>query len=210
MFQRLRQILMLLAMVAAPAMAQANLMPPDQLVHQIAQDTYTYVNQDGNLQKGDTVKLIDWAEKTVLIYFDFNRMTKLAVGKDWRQATPDQKKQLEQEFRRLLVRTYANAFIGVNKNQTIEYKPFKMSGDESEVVVKTMIIRPGAKPLDINFSLEKGASGWKVYDIVVAGVSLITNYRDTFAQEVHANGIDGLIKMLADKNRQLEQKAKAS
>lgn len=210
MLQRLRQILLLLSVCVTSALAQANIMPPDKLVYQITQDTYVYVNQDASLQKGDTSKLIDWAEKSVLTNFDFNRMTRLAVGKDWRQATPEQKKLLVQEFRRLLVRTFANAFISVNKNQTIEYKPFKMSGDEHEVVVKTLIVKPGAKPLDVNFSLEKGTDSWKVYDIVLAGVSLITNYRESFGQEINANGIDGLIKMLAEKNRQLEQKAKAS
>ncbi len=168
------------------------------------------MNQDASLQKGDTTKLIAWAEKSILMNFDFNRMTRLAVGKDWRQTTPEQKKLLAQEFRRLLVRTYANAFLSVNKNQTIEYKPFKMNGDETEVVVKTMIVKPGAKPLDVNFSLEKGTDSWKVYDITVAGVSLITNYRESFAQEINANGVEGLIKRLAEKNRQLEQKAKAS
>lgn len=210
MFQRLRRTLFLLCMFAAPALAQANIMPPDKLIYQITQETYVYVNQDTSLQKGETTKLIEWAEKSVLTNFDFNRMTRLAVGKDWRQATPEQKKQLTQEFRRLLTRTYANAFISVNKNQTIEYKPFKMTGDENEVVVKTMIVKPGAKPLDVNFSLEKGADSWKIYDITVAGVSLITNYRESFSQEVHTNGMDGLIKMLVDKNRQLEQKPKAS
>ena len=210
MLQRLRQLLLLLCVCAAPVLAQANIMTPDKLIYQITQETYVYVNQDASLQKGDTTKLIEWAEKSILMNFDFNRMTRLAVGKDWRQTTPDQKKLLVQEFRRLLVRTYANAFISVNKNQTIEYKPFKMNGDETEVVVKTLIVKPGAKPLDVNFSLEKSSDSWKVYDITVAGVSLITNYRESFAQEINANGVDGLIKMLSDKNRQLEQKAKAS
>lgn len=210
MLQRLRQLLLLLCVCAAPVLAQANIMTPDKLIYQITQETYVYVNQDASLQKGDTTKLIEWAEKSILMNFDFNRMTRLAVGKDWRQTTPDQKKLLVQEFRRLLVRTYANAFISVNKNQTIEYKPFKMNGDETEVVVKTLIVKPGAKPLDVNFSLEKSSDSWKVYDITVAGVSLITNYRESFAQEINANGVDGLIKMLTDKNRQLEQKAKAS
>ena len=210
MFQRLRRTLFLLCMIATPALAQANIMPPDKLIYQITQETYVYVNQDTSLQKGETTKLIEWAEKSVLTNFDFNRMTRLAVGKDWRQASPEQKKQLTQEFRRLLTRTYANAFISVNKNQTLEYTPFKMAGDEHEVVVKTMIVKPGAKPLDVNFSLEKGADSWKIYDITVAGVSLITNYRESFSQEVHTNGVDGLIKMLIDKNRQLEQKPKAS
>lgn len=210
MFQRLRQILMVLCTFAAPVLAQANMMPPDQLVRQITQETYVYVNQDTALQKGDTTKLIDWAEKSVLTSFDFNRMTRLAVGKDWKQASPEQKKLLVQEFRTLLIRTFANAFIGINKNQTIEYKPFKMAGDENEVVVKTLIVKPGAKPIDVNFSLEKGAESWKVYDIVLAGVSLITNYRESFAQEIRANGVDGLIKMLSEKNRQISPKANAS
>ena len=190
-------------------MAMANVVPPDQLVKQITQETYVYVNQDAALQKGDTSKLIEWAEKSVISNFDFNRMTRLAVGKDWRQATPEQKKALVQEFRVLLVRTFANAFIGITKNQTMEYLPFKMNGDEHDVVVKTLILNPGRKPVDVNFSLEKSTESWKVYDVVLAGVSLITNYRESFTQEIRANGIDGLIKTLSDKNRQAAEKAKA-
>ena len=192
------------------SIAHAELMPPDQLVKQIAQETYVYVNQDTSLQKGDISKLIDWAEKSILKDFDFNRMTRLAVGKDWRQATPEQQKQLVQEFRKLLIRTFANAFIGIKKDQTIEYKPFKLNPEDQSVVVKTLIVKPGAKPIDVNFSMEKMTDSWKVYDVSMAGVSMITNYRDAFSQEIHTNGVDGLIKMLAEKNKQLEQKGKAS
>lgn len=209
MIRYLRRIL-LLACMAVSTLAFANIVPPDQLVKQITQETYVYVNQDPALQKGDTTNLIAWAEKSVLSSFDFNRMTRLAVGKDWRQATPEQQKLLIQEFRALLIRTFANAFVGITKNQTLEYLPFKMNGDEKDVIVKTLIIKPGRKPVDVNFSLERGAETWRVYDVVLAGVSLITNYRESFTQEIRANGIDGLIKQLADKNREAAQKAKAS
>ena len=205
----LRKFVLLLGLFLATAV-HAEVVSPDQLVKQITQETYLYVNQDTSLQKGDITKLVEWAEQSILKDFDFNRMTKLAVGKDWRQATPEQQKQLTHEFRKLLIRTFANAFVGIKKEQTIEYKPFKLNPDEQTVVVKTLIVKPGAKPIDVNFSLEKLADSWKVYDVTMAGVSLITNYRDTFSQEIHTNGVDGLIKMLAEKNKQLEQKSKAS
>lgn len=211
--QPLRKCLQLLALLVGlffASLAQAEVTPPDQLVKQITQETYVYVNQDASLQKGDISKLIEWAEKSVLKDFDFNRMTKLAVGKDWRQATPEQQKQLVHEFRKLLIRTFANGFVGIKKEQTIEYKPFKLNPEDQTVVVKTLIIKPGAKPIDVNFSLEKMPDSWKVFDVTMAGVSLITNYRDAFTQEIHTNGVDGLIKMLAEKNKQLDQKSKAS
>lgn len=211
--QPLRKCFQLLALLVGlffTSLAQAEVTAPDQLVKQITQETYAYVNQDSSLQKGDITKLVEWAEKSVLKDFDFNRMTRLAVGKDWRQATPEQQKQLVHEFRKLLIRTFANGFIGIKKEQTIEYKPFRMTPEEQSVVVKTLIVKPGAKPIDVNFSLEKMPDSWKVYDVTMAGVSLITNYREAFTQEIHANGVDGLIKMLTEKNKQLDQKSKAS
>lgn len=204
-----RNLLVSLTLLAASAV-YATVVPPDQLVKQITQETYVYVNQDPALQKGDTSKLIEWAEKSILTSFDFNRMTRLAVGKEWRQASPEQKKLLTQEFRFLLIRTFANAFVGIKKSQTMEYMPFKMNGEENEVIVKTLIVKPGTKPIDVNFSLEKTPENWKVFDVTMAGVSMITNYRESFTQEIRANGIDGLIKMLAEKNRQSVQKANAS
>lgn len=205
----LRHVLLLLGMCLA-SLSFADTVPPDQVVKQITQDTYVYVNQDATLQKGDTTKLIAWAEKSVVSSFDFSRMTRLAVGKDWRQATPEQQALLIAEFRTLLIRTFANAFIGITPNQKLEYLPFKMHADEKSVVVKTLIVKPSTKPVDVNFSLEKTPEGWRIYDVVLAGVSLVTNYRESFAQEIRANGIDGLIKQLSDKNRQAAQKAKAS
>lgn len=205
----IRKLFLIFGLMLA-TLAHAEGVPPDVLVKQITEETYVYVNQDPSLQKGDISKLVEWAEKSILNQFDFNRMTSLAVGKDWRHATPEQKKQLVAEFRRLLIRTFANAFVGIKKEQRMEYKPFKMNPDDQTVVVKTLIIKPGAKPLDVNFSVEKTNDGWKVFDVTLAGVSMITNYRDAFTQEIHTHGIDGLIKMLSDKNKQLDQKGKAS
>ena len=130
-------------------------------------------------------------------------MTALAMGRDWNKASPEQKKRLSEEFKTLLVRTYANAVTSY-KNQTVAYKPTRLQGGETDVVVKTEILQPGNKPVQLDYALEKQGDSWKVYDVIVAGVSLVTNYRDTFTQEVRANGIDGLIQMLANRNKQLE------
>jgi len=125
------------------------------------------------------------------------------MGKDWNKATPEQRKQLSDEFKTLLVRTYSNALTGY-KDQTVRYKPTKMQAGDAEVVVKTEVVQAGNKPIQLDYSMEKLAEGWKVYDVIVAGVSLVTNYRDTFGQEVRANGVDGLVKMISNKNKQLE------
>jgi phospholipid transport system substrate-binding protein len=130
-------------------------------------------------------------------------MTMLAVGKDWRKASPQQQQQLTAEFKTLLVRTYSNALTSY-KNQKVVYKPFKMDADETDVLVRTEVLQPGSKPVQLDYSLEKLESGWKVYDVVVAGISLVTNYRDQFAQEIRAGGVDGLIATVAAKNKSLE------
>ena len=130
-------------------------------------------------------------------------MTRLAVGKDWRQASAEQKTVLTHEFKNLLVRTYSNALTQY-RNQHIDFKPLKAKPEDTDVVVRTEVRQPGAKPVQIDYNLEKQGDDWKVYDVMVAGVSLVTNYRDSFGQEVRNGGIDGLIKSLKDKNKQLE------
>ena len=130
-------------------------------------------------------------------------MTGLALGRDWNKATPDQKRVLTQEFRTLLVRTYSNALTAY-RDQTVEYKPFKMAPGDTDVTVRTQVNQKRGKPIQLDYVLEKEADGWKVYDVVVAGVSLVTNYRSSFSQEVHSNGMDGLIKMLQAKNKALD------
>ncbi|WP_153162382.1 phospholipid-binding protein MlaC [Zoogloea sp. 1C4] len=183
--------------------ALADTVAPDALVKGVTDDVITIVRQDKAIQSGDTRKAVELVETKVLPYFDFAHMTRLAVGKDWKQASADQKAQLTQEFKTLLVRTYSNALTQY-RNQQIDFKPLKAKPEDTDVVVRTEVRQAGAKPVQIDYSLDKQGDNWKVYDVMVAGVSLVTNYRDSFGQEVRAGGIDGLIKSLKDKNKQLE------
>lgn len=175
---------------------------PDALIKKVTDDVLTIVRQDKDIQNGNTAKAIELVEAKVLPQFNFQRMTSLAMGRDWNKASPEQKKTLALEFQTLLVRTYSNALTSY-KDQSVRYEPTKMAEGDTDVVVKTKIVQPGGKPIQLDYSVEKQADGWKVYDVIVAGVSLVTNYRATFNQEVRANGVDGLIKMLSDKNAQL-------
>ena len=197
----LLSLLLGVLMLCASAFAQEE--SPDALIKKVTDDVLTIVRQDKDIQGGNTKKAIALVEAKVLPHFNFLHMTALAVGRDWREATPEQKKQLAEEFKTLLVRTYSNALTGY-KDQTIRYKPTKMQNGDTDVLVRTEIVQSGAKPIALDYSVEKLPDGWKVYDVVVAGVSLVSNYRDTFAQEIRANKIDGLIKMLAAKNKQNE------
>ncbi|MBN9696991.1 MAG: ABC transporter substrate-binding protein [Zoogloea sp.] len=181
---------------------------PDALVKSVTDDVITIVRQDKAIQSGDTRKAVELVETRVLPYFDFAHMTRLAVGKDWKQATPEQKAVLTQELKTLLVRTYSNALTQY-RNQQIDFKPLKAKPEDTDVLVRTEVRQPGAKAVQIDYNLEKLADGWKVYDVLVAGVSLVTNYRDDFGKEVRAGGIDGLIKYLKDKNKQLDTPATA-
>lgn len=187
-------------LVAATAQAQET---PDVLIKQVTEDVLEIVRNDKDIQAGNTQKAIDLVDKKVLPHFDFLHMTALALGKDWRKATPQQQQQLTAEFKTLLVRTYSNALTGY-KNQKVVYKPFKMNAGETDVLVRTEVLQPGSKAVQLDYSLEKKESGWKVYDVTVAGISLVTNYRDQFAQEVRNGGVDGLIATVAAKNKSLE------
>ena len=186
---------------SSPVLAQEE--SPDALIKRVTDDVLTIVRADKDIQGGNTKKAIDLVEAKVLPHFNFQRMTALAMGRDWNKASPEQKKRLSEEFKTLLVRTYSNALTSY-RDQTIRYKPTKMQAADTDVVVKTEIVQPGNKPIQLDYSVEKLDNGWKVYDVVVAGVSLVSNYRDTFNQEVRANGVDGLIQMLVGKNKQME------
>ena len=183
--------------------AFADAIAPDALVKSVTDDVITIVRQDKAIQSGDTRKAVELVETKVLPYFDFAHMTRLAVGKDWKQANADQKAVLTNEFKTLLVRTYSNALTQY-RNQQIDFKPLKAKPEETDVVVRTEVRQPGAKAVQIDYNLEKQGDNWKVYDVMVAGVSLVTNYRDSFGQEVRSGGIDGLIKSLKDKNKQID------
>jgi len=186
--------------LAASACAQET---PDVLIQQVTEDVLDIIRKDKDIQSGNTQKVIDLVDKKVLPHFNFQRMTALAVGKDWKKATPPQQQQLTQEFKTLLVRTYSNALTGY-KNQKVVYKPFKMNAGETDVLVRTEVLQPGSKPVQLDYSLEKIEAAWKVYDVTIAGISLVTNYRDQFGQEVRNGGIDGLIATLVNKNKSLE------
>jgi phospholipid transport system substrate-binding protein len=194
---------LLLGLVLSVSAAFAQEESPDALVKKVTEEVLTIVRQDKDIQSGNTRKAIELVEAKVLPHFDFRRMTALAMGRDWNKANAEQKKRLTDEFNVLLVRTYSNALTSY-KDQTVRYKPTKLPGGDADVVVKTEILQPGGRPIQLDYALEKQPDGWKVFDVIVAGVSLVTNYRDTFNQEVRANGVDGLIKMLSDKNKQLE------
>ena len=189
------------ALTFSAAFAQED--SPDALVKKVTDEVLTIVRQDKDIQSGNTKKAIDLVEARVIPHFNFQRMTALAMGRDWNKASPEQKTRLSEEFKTLLVRTYSNALTSY-RDQTLRYKPFKMQPGETDVVIKTEIVQPGAKPIQLDYSLEKQGNDWKVYDVIVAGVSLVSNYRDTFNQEVRANGVDSLIQMLANKNKQME------
>jgi phospholipid transport system substrate-binding protein len=188
-----------------PAAAQDG-QAPDALVKDVTQDVIEIVKQDKDIQSGNTKKTIALVEQKVLPNFNFTRMTALAMGVNWRKATPEQQKLLVDQFRTLLVRTYSTALTSY-RNQKIEFKPLRAQPADTDVTVRSEVRQSGSEAITIDYSMEKTPSGWKVYDVVVGGVSLVTTYRDTFANEIRNAGVDGLIKTLSDKNRQLETKS---
>ncbi len=179
-------------------------LPPDVLAKNTTQEVLAILRADKDIQSGNVQKIYDLVEAKVLPHFDFNRMTQLAVGKHWNAATPLQKQSLVKEFRALLVRTYSTSLTAF-KDQAIEFKPFSMKPDETEVTVQTEVKQPGGKPIPINYDMYKTAFGWKVYDVSIDGVSLVINYRSSFASTIRQSGIDGLISTLESKSRSVEK-----
>lgn len=185
-----------LAGLALPAFAQE---APDALVKRVSQEVIQIIKSDPKVQAGDQARISEVIESKLLPYFDFERMTALATGRWWRGATPDQKKRLTDEFKTLLVRTYSGA-LNQYRDQTIDYKPLRADPGATDVTVRTDAVRSGQNPVQIDYGMEKTASGWKAYDVIVGGVSLVTNYRDEFNSQIQQGGIDGLIKALVAKN----------
>lgn len=187
----------LMAMVSSVALAQQ--VAPDALVKSITTEVIDIIKQDKDIQAGNSKKIADLVEKRILPHFSFGRMTQIAMAVNWRRATPDQRKQLTDEFRTLLVRTYSNA-LALYRDQRIDFRPLHMRPTDDDVTVKSEVRQKGKQPVTLYYDMEKTAAGWKVYDVKVGGVSLITNYREDFAAQVRESGIDGLIKTLASKN----------
>ena len=172
---------------------------PDVLVKSTADEVLTIVKKDKDIQAGDQKKIFALAEEKILPNFDFDRVSRMVLGKNWSRASKEQQDAFQKEFRSLMLRTYATA-LGKYRNQTINYKPLRAEPSDKEVTVKTEILQPGGQPIAVDYSLEKTGEAWKVYDIVIEGVSLVTNYRGQFSNEIRQSGMDGLIQKLADKN----------
>jgi phospholipid transport system substrate-binding protein len=186
-------------LAAAPLLAQAEAVAPDALIKQISTEVIDTVKSDKAIQAGDVGRIVSLVDSKVMPSVNFQRMTASAVGRYWRTASPEQQKRLQEEFKILLVRTYAGALTQV-KDQVIQLKPFRAGADETEVVVRTEI-RGKGEPIQLDYRLEKAGEGWKIYDVNVLGVWLVEQYKNSFAQEIGAIGIDGLIGKLAEKNK---------
>ena len=186
-------------MLAFTSLAMAEV-AADAFVKTTAEEVLTIVKNDKDIQAGDQKKIYALAEEKILPNFNFDRICSLVLGKNWGKASKEQQDAFQQEFRSLMIRTYASA-LSKYRNQKIDYKPLRGKPGDSEVTVKTEIVQPGGQPIGVDYSLEKNGDSWKVFDIVIEGVSLVTNYRGQFSNEIRQSGIDGLIKKLSDKNK---------
>ncbi|MDO5102772.1 MAG: ABC transporter substrate-binding protein [Lautropia sp.] len=180
---------------------------PNDFIDQLSNGVLADVQKDTALKQGDLSSISQLVDERLMPHVNFERMTALTVGRPWRQATPAQREALMREFRVLLIRTYANAFAQV-KNQKIQMRPFRGDASQKEVIVRSQVVQPGAEPLQLDYRLERAGDAWRIYDVNVLGVWLVQTYRNQFAQEISASGIDGLIKSLAAKNAKAKQQIK--
>ncbi len=182
---------------------------PDALVKRISQEVIDTAKTNKEIQSGNQKPVLDLVEAKVLPHVDFPRMTALAAGRYWRDATPEQQKQLIKEFRALLVYTYSGAIAQI-KDQRVEFKPLRVNPSDSEVEVRSQVLQARGEPIQLNYRLEKTPTGWKIYDVNVLGAWLVETYKSNFASEISKGGIDGLIKTLSDRNKRLAASATKS
>lgn len=187
---------------AATAVTAAAQEAPDVLVKRISEEVMAIAKSDKEIQNGNSRRVQQVVEEKILPHVDFQRMTSLAAGRHWREATPDQQKQLTTEFRSLLVYTYSGAISQI-RDQKLEYRPLRADPADTEVIVNTQVIQARGEPIQLSYRLAKSSNGWKIYDINVLGAWLVETYKGSFATEISKGGIDGLIKTLADKNKKL-------
>jgi phospholipid transport system substrate-binding protein len=187
---------LVMSVAAATVMAQTT---PDALIKQVSTEVIDTIKADKAIQAGDIGKIIALVDAKVMPHVNFQRMTASSVGRHWRTATPEQQKKLQDEFKTLLVRTYAGALTQV-KDQTVQLKPLRAAAEDTEVVVRTEVKGKG-EPIQLDYRLEKANADWKIYDVNVLGVWLVEQYKGQFAQDISANGIDGLITKLAERNK---------
>jgi len=205
-----------LIMTAAVAVSASALAPaaiaqeaPDVLVKRVSNDVINAVKSDKDIQGGNRQKIIDLVNSKILPYVDAQKMTAQAAGRYWRQASPEQQKQLSEEFRTLLVYTYSGALSQI-KNETVEFKPFRADPADTDVEVRSQVNLTRGEPITLNYRLSKSAQGWKIYDLNVLGAWLVQTYQSTFSSEIGKTGIDGLIKKLRERNQQLASKPLAA
>lgn len=197
--KRLSSLILGFVLFSLSALALANV-PADVFVKGVADDVLTIVKKDKDIQSGDQEKIFALAEEKILPNFNFDHVCRLVLGKNFSKASKEQQEAFQREFRTLLIRTYASA-LSKYRNQTIEYKPMRDISDDKQVTVKTQILQPGGQPIGVDYTLEQMGDVWKVYDITIEGVSLVTNYRGQFSNEIRQGGMDGLIQRLVEKNK---------
>jgi len=185
---------------------KADMLAPDALARAVSDEVLVLIRADKELQAGNKQKILELVEAKVLPHFSFASMTRLAMGRHWRAASAAQRQRLTDEFRTLLIRSYTAALTQY-RNQTVDYKPLRMAANDTDVVVQSLVRKPGAAPVAIDLSMEKTNAGWKIYNVKVEGISLVENYRNTFNTEIQKHGVDGLIQSLVDKNRSNAQAA---
>ncbi|MBU3555799.1 MULTISPECIES: MlaC/ttg2D family ABC transporter substrate-binding protein [Polynucleobacter] len=203
-YKRITQYLVAcLLLISSAVFAQApdQATAPDALIKMVVSDVMASVKSDPDIQKGNIPKIVDLVEKKIVPYTDMRRTTEMAMGPNWKKATPEQQNQLVLEFKNLLIRTYSGALSQL-RDQTVQFKALRAAPDDKEVVVKTVVLGRG-DPVPLDYRLEKTDKGWKVYDMNIMGVWLVEAYRNQFSNQISQNGIDGLVKFLQDRNKQL-------
>jgi len=190
------------ALVLGIGMVQAqDVKTPDGLIKFVVEDVLIVIKNDKAIQSGDFRKINALVDEKILPYSDFQKTTRMSMGRNWSKASPAQQDQITQEFKILLIRIYGGALAQI-KDQKMQYKPFRSSPDDTDVIVRTAILGKG-DPIQLDYRLEKGANGWKVYDINILGAWLVESYRNQFNDQISKGGIDGLIKFLQDRNTAL-------
>jgi phospholipid transport system substrate-binding protein len=175
---------------------------PDVLIKRVSEEVLAIAKTDKQIQAGSQERIMEVVRAKVLPHVNFQRMTQLTAGRYWREASPEQQQALTNEFKALLIYTYAGAVAQI-RNQTLEFKPMRAAPDDTEVEVRTAVIQSRGEPIQLNYRLEKGPNGWKIVDVNILGAWLVQTYRNSFAAEIQKGGIDGLIKALAERNKQL-------
>ncbi len=197
-----------LALIGGAAHAQISTSTPDALVRDLTAEVLDAIRADKAIASGDVGRVQKLVDDKILPYVDFQKMTQLAVGRGWRGATPEQRAALTREFRTLLVRTYSGALAQVKDHQ-VQMRPFRAQATDTDVLVRSSVVPSRGEPIQLDYRLEKQNAGWKIYDVNVLGVWLVENYKSQFTGEINAGGVDGLIKSLTDRNRQLAEAKKA-